>query len=54
VPPCSWSSLSTYGETRDEALEQTREAIVGDLEAANREGLDVPVELEAELEVAVP
>lgn len=50
-------SLSTYGETRDEALEQTREAIVGYLEAADREGLDVPVELEAEvveLEVAVP
>ena len=30
--------LSTYGETRDEAIEQTREAILGYLEAAQREG----------------
>jgi len=34
--------LSTFGETRDEALENTREAILGYLEAAAREGLDVP------------
>ena len=50
-------SLSTYGETREEALEQTREAILGYLEAAEREGLDVPIEIEAEvveLEVATP
>ncbi len=34
--------LSTYGDTRDRALEQTREAIVGYLEAAAKEGLPVP------------
>jgi predicted RNase H-like HicB family nuclease len=51
-------SLSTYGKTREEALDQTREAILGYLEAAAKEGLPV---LEAlaepeifELEVAVP
>ncbi len=51
-------ALSTYGVTREEALEQTREAILGYLEAAERTGLAVPeVELEAEiveLEVATP
>ena len=31
--------LSTYGDTRAEALEQTREAITGYLEAAARERL---------------
>lgn len=30
--------LSTHGDTRDEALEQTREAILGYLEAAAKEG----------------
>ena len=34
--------LSTYGETRDEAIAQTREAILGYIEAAEREGLSVP------------
>ncbi len=34
--------LSTYGDTRDEALSQTREAILGYLEAAAKEGLPVP------------
>lgn len=33
--------LSTYGETRDEALTMTREAIAGYLEAAEREGIAV-------------
>lgn len=50
-------ALSTYGDTREEALEQTREAILGYLEAADKEGLTVPPEVEAEvveLEVAVP
>lgn len=51
-------ALSTYGNTREEALEQTREAIVGYLEAAERTGLTVPeVVIEAEiveLEVAAP
>lgn len=51
-------SLSTHGETREEALEQTREAILGYLEAAEREGLAIPeAEIEAEvveLEVATP
>lgn len=36
------SHLSTFGETRDEALENTREAILGYLEAAAKEGLPVP------------
>jgi predicted RNase H-like HicB family nuclease len=35
-------SLSTYGETREEALDQTREAILGYLEAAAKEGLPIP------------
>ena len=34
--------LSTYGETREKAIEQTREAILGYLEAAQREGLPLP------------
>ncbi len=38
----SLDSLSTYGETREEALEQTREAILGYLEAAAKEGLPIP------------
>ncbi len=46
----SLDSLSTYGETREEALEQTREAILGYLEAAAKEGLAVP-DADAEPEV---
>lgn len=34
--------LSTYGETREEALELTHEAVVGYLEAAAKERLPVP------------
>ncbi len=34
--------LSTFGRTRDEALEKTREAILGYLEAAAKEGIEVP------------
>ena len=56
VPTLNW--LSTYGETRDEALEQAREAILGYLEAASKEGLDIPrSDAEAQLtavEVAAP
>jgi len=33
--------LSTFGETRDEALASTREAILGYLEAAQKEGIPV-------------
>jgi predicted RNase H-like HicB family nuclease len=49
--------LSTFGETREEALEQTRDAILGYLEAAAKEGIEVPdsasaVEL-VQLDVAV-
>ncbi len=33
--------LSTFGDTRDEALEYTREAILGYLEAAEQEGIVV-------------
>lgn len=50
--------LSTYGDTREDALEQTREAILGYLEAAAKEGIPVPppeVETEVvDLEVAGP
>ena len=34
--------LSTYGNTRDEALDCTREAIRGYVEAAEKEGLPTP------------
>ena len=50
--------LSTFGETREEALANTKEAIVGYLEAAAKEGLAVPTEdTQAELvsvDVQVP
>ena len=36
--------LSTFGETREEALDHTKEAIIGYLEAAAKEGLPVPTE----------
>ena len=56
VPALNW--LSTFGATREEALEQTREAILGYLEAAGKEGLEVPgSDGQAELtlvEVTVP
>ena len=49
--------LSTFGTTREDALEQTREAILGYFEAAAKEQLPVPasdMELElVELEVAM-
>jgi predicted RNase H-like HicB family nuclease len=38
----SLNFLSTYGDTRDEALEQTREAIAGYLEATA--GITITVE----------
>lgn len=37
----SLGHLSTYGKTRDEALQQTREAIAGYLEVAAKEAEDV-------------
>ncbi|MFQ6026398.1 MAG: type II toxin-antitoxin system HicB family antitoxin [Dehalococcoidia bacterium] len=40
VPTLNW--LSTFGDTREEALEQAREAALGYLEAADKEGLEVP------------
>ena len=42
--------LSTFGETREDALEQTREAILGYLETAADEGIQVP-EGDAEIEL---
>jgi predicted RNase H-like HicB family nuclease len=36
--------LSTYGDSREEALDQTKEAILGYLEAAAKEGIAVPVD----------
>lgn len=50
-------NLSTYGETCDEALAMTEEAIQGYLEAAAKEGIDInphPSHTELiQLEVAV-
>ncbi len=50
--------LSTYGNTREEALDNSREAILGYLEAAAKEGISLPsseAETEVvELEVATP
>jgi len=51
------NGLSTYGETRDEAIAQTRDAIIGYLEELQQEGLSPPeapgdVDL-VEVEVAV-
>jgi predicted RNase H-like HicB family nuclease len=40
VPPLDF--LSTFGDSREEALANTREAILGYLEAAAKEGLSVP------------
>jgi len=34
--------LSTYGETKEEAITNTREAILGYIEVAAKEGLPVP------------
>jgi predicted RNase H-like HicB family nuclease len=54
----SLDSLSTFADTREEALDQTREAILGYLEAAAKEGMHLPetdTEPEVvELEVATP
>ena len=56
MPGLNW--LSTYGDSREQVLEETREAIVGYFEAAAKEGIPVPsgdVELEVvDLEVATP
>ncbi|MBF0495333.1 MAG: type II toxin-antitoxin system HicB family antitoxin [Deltaproteobacteria bacterium] len=35
--------LSTFGETREEALQNTREAIAGYFEAAEKEGMPIDV-----------
>ncbi len=37
----SLNYLSTYGETREEALANTQEAILGYIEAAAKEGIKV-------------
>jgi len=48
------NGLSTYGETKEEALANTREAIIGYLEAAEKEGIPIPEPAElVDLEVAV-
>jgi predicted RNase H-like HicB family nuclease len=50
--------LSTYGETREEALAQTRDAVLGYLEAAASSDVPVPDQDHqfdiVEIEVAVP
>jgi len=44
------NNLSTYGESREQALEETREAILGYFEAAAKAGLQVgPAAPEPEL-----
>jgi len=40
VPSVNW--LSTYGDSREQALEETRDAIVGYFEAAAKAGMPVP------------
>ena len=49
--------LSTYGDTREEALQQTREAIIGYIETARDEGIVLPAANEnaelVQVEVAV-
>jgi predicted RNase H-like HicB family nuclease len=40
------NNLSTYGDTYQQALEQTREAILGYLEAADKEQLPLPFDSE--------
>lgn len=50
------NALSTFGDTREEALANTREAIQGYFEAAAKEGIALPSERRMEfldLEVAV-
>ena len=48
------NGLSTFGETRSEALSNTQEAILGYLEAARKEGIPLPEPAElVDLEVAV-
>jgi predicted RNase H-like HicB family nuclease len=48
------NGLSTFGETREEALSQTREAILGYLEAAEKERIPLPGATElVDLEVAI-
>jgi predicted RNase H-like HicB family nuclease len=49
--------LSTYGDSRQDALAKTEEAILGYLEALAKEEMPLPVEVETEiveLEVAAP
>lgn len=51
------NNLSTFGDTKEEALANTREAIVGYIEAAQKEG--IPIEEDSgsiewvDLEIAV-
>jgi len=52
------NDLSTFGETREEALANTQEAIEGFFEAAAKEGIVVPtydiVPEVVQIEVAIP
>lgn len=49
------AGISTYGETREQALAMTEEAIIGYFEAAKKDGLEAPPHVElVELEVALP
>ena len=50
-------NISTFGDTREEALEKTKELILGYLEAAAKEGLPVSTEIQevelVDLEIAL-
>jgi len=48
------NNLSTFGDSREEALANTQEAILGYLEAAEKEGIPLPQAKEmVDVEVAV-
>jgi len=48
------NGLSTFGDSREEALANTQEAILGYLEAAEKEGIPLPKPAElVDVEVAV-
>lgn len=51
------NNLSTFGDTKEEALKNTREAIIGYIEAAQKEGIPVEEDSGAiewvDLEIAV-
>ena len=50
------NDLSTFGATREQAIEAARDAIVGFVEASRKEGMPLPPAVESEvvrLEIAI-